>query len=85
MKKLFTAIRRKAIDVIKNILQRKPEVVNCVAKQPPKKDDGQSSLQVAIKSGNSDFTIPYYVIEKGGGYSIYGTGFLQSLDVTGCF
>lgn len=38
------------------MIEGKPELVNCVAKQPPKKDDGQSPLQVAIKTGNFDIT-----------------------------
>ncbi len=48
---------------MKEILQQKPELINCTAKQPPKKDDGQSTLQVAIKSGN--FTIANYLIDCG--------------------
>ena len=42
---------------------KKPELVNCVAKQPPKKDDGQSPLQVALKTGN--FEIAKYLIDMG--------------------
>lgn len=38
-----------------------PDLVNCVAKQPPKKDDGQSSLQVALKTGA--FDIADYLID----------------------
>ena len=32
----------------------KPELLNCVAGELPKKDHGQSLLQVAFKSGNLD-------------------------------
>ncbi len=32
------------------ILDKKPELISCLAKAPPKKDDGQSPLRVAIKS-----------------------------------
>lgn len=37
MKKLFKAIRDKDYDSVKKMIEDKPELVNCVAKQPPKK------------------------------------------------
>lgn len=63
MKKLFAAIRKNDIDEVKTIISSKPELVNCVAKQPPKKDDGQSPLQVALKIGC--FDIAEYLIDMG--------------------
>ena len=63
MKKLFQAIRKKDIEQVKQIIEHKPELVNCVAKQPPKKDDGQSPLQVSLKTGA--FEIAEYLIDKG--------------------
>ncbi len=54
MKKLFLAIRHGDIATVEELLDKKPELVNCVAKQPPKKDDGQSPLQVALKIGAFD-------------------------------
>lgn len=63
MKKLFNAIRQGDIEAVKALIQRKPELIDCTAKQPPKKDDGQSPLQVAIKSGN--FEIAMHVISCG--------------------
>ncbi len=63
MKKLFQAIRKNDIEQIKKIIESKPELVNCVAKQPPKKDDGQSPLQVSLKTGC--FQIAEYLIDKG--------------------
>ena len=63
MKKLFQAIRKSEIEVVKQLIQKKTELVNCVAKHPPKKDDGQSPLQVALKTGNSE--IAEYLIEAG--------------------
>ena len=63
MKKLFTAIRHKDIDTVKQLIEAKPGLVNCTAKQPPKKDDGQSPLQVALKTGN--FDIAEYLIDSG--------------------
>lgn len=61
MKKLFVAIRQGNMDTVKTLLQKKPELISCTAKQPPKKDHGQSPLQVAIKSGN--FEIAEYLLD----------------------
>lgn len=63
MKKLFLAIRHNDLPLVKEILKKKPELINCVAKQPPKKDDGQSPLQVAFKTGN--FEIAEYLMDCG--------------------
>ena len=63
MKKLFTAIRKSDLETIKQIIEKKPELVNCMAKQPPKKDDGQSPLQVALKTGNT--AIANYLLDNG--------------------
>ena len=54
MRKLFVAIRKENLDEVKSILERKPALVNCTAKAPPKSDEGQSPLQVAIKYGDAD-------------------------------
>lgn len=63
MKKLFKLIRDGNIGEVQRLIEQKPELVNCVAKQPPKKDDGQSPLQVAIKE--KKFEIANYLIDKG--------------------
>lgn len=63
MKALFTAIRDRDIEKIASLIEKQPELVNCVAKQPPKKDDGQSPLQVAFKSKN--FWAVKYLLEHG--------------------
>ena len=63
MKKLFTAIRHGDIETVKTLIENKPELVNCTAKQPPKKDDGQSPLQVAIKTNN--FETANYLLDNG--------------------
>ncbi len=63
MKKLFQAIRKKDNETVKQLIERQPELVNCIAKQPPKKDDGQSPLQVAIKTSN--FEIADYLLDHG--------------------
>ena len=53
MKKLFTAIRKSDLDAVRSILEKDPSLVNCAAKAPPKKDAGQSPLQVALKTGST--------------------------------
>ncbi len=63
MKKLFTAIRHYDLDTVKTILEKNSELANCVCTPPPKKDVGQSPLQVAIKAGA--FHIAYYLINMG--------------------
>lgn len=63
MTALFTAIRKSDLDKVKSIIEKQPLLVNSVAKAPPKKDDGQSALQVAIKSSNPE--IAEYLIDKG--------------------
>lgn len=63
MKKLFKAIRQKNLEEVKAIIEKKPELVDCVAVPPPKKDNGQSPLQVALKIGA--LGIIYYLIENG--------------------
>lgn len=63
MKKFFTLIRQGNIEEVKSILKRKPEVINSISTPPPKKDIGQSPLQVAVKTGR--FEIAYLLIEYG--------------------
>lgn len=63
MKKLFTAIRQRKLDEVKSIIEKKPELVNCVSGPLPKKDHGQSPLQVALKTGN--YEIADYLISHG--------------------
>lgn len=63
MKKLFQAIRKSDIDTVKQLLEKKPELISCTAKQPPQKDDGQSPLQVALKTGN--FEIANHLLDLG--------------------
>lgn len=63
MKKLFTAIRRGNVDEVASILARKPELIACLAKAPPKKDDGQSPLMVAVKSDNLE--VAHLLLDRG--------------------
>lgn len=63
MKKIFTVIRQGKLDEVKMILEKKPELVNCVSGALPKKDHGQSPLQVALKTGK--YEIADYLISHG--------------------
>ncbi len=54
MKVLFREIRAGDVDAVAARLDADPALVDVVAKAPPKKDDGQSGLQVAIKSAHFD-------------------------------
>ena len=63
MKKLFKAIRDKNLDEVIQLINNNLELVNCIAKQPPKKDDGQSPLQIALKTGALD--IAEFLIDSG--------------------
>lgn len=51
MKKLFIMIRQGNLNEVKRIIERKPDEVNCVSGSSPKKDHGQSPLQIAFKTG----------------------------------
>lgn len=62
MKKLFVAIRHKDNNLVRELIAKNPSLVNCQAKQPPKKDDGQSPLQVAFKTRN--FEIANFLIDN---------------------
>lgn len=63
MKKLFTVIRQGNFDEVKRLIEKKPELVNCVSGELPKKDRGQSPLQVALKTGR--YEIAWYLLEHG--------------------
>lgn len=63
MKRLFKAVRQNDLETVKRILDADPELINCVAIPPPKKDDGQSLLQVANKVDALE--IAHYLIDKG--------------------
>lgn len=63
MKRLFNAIKKHDFDTVRKILEDNPALITCVAKQPPKSDDGKSLLQVAIKDGTIE--IANYLLDKG--------------------
>ncbi len=55
--------KKRDTEKITEIITKKPELINCTAKKPPKQDDGQSPLQVAFKTRN--FWAVKYFLEKG--------------------
>lgn len=63
MKKLFNSVRQGNLDEVKRIIEKNPELVNCVSGKLPKKDHGQSPLQVALKTGQ--FEVADYLICRG--------------------
>lgn len=63
MKKLFTAIRQGDTAAVCALLDKKPELIACTSKAPPKKDAGQSPLQVAIKSAHPE--IAHLLLDRG--------------------
>ena len=63
MKKLFTSIRQGKLGEVARILDKNPGLISCLAKAPPKKDDGQSPLMVAIKSDNLE--VAHLLLDRG--------------------
>lgn len=63
MKKLFVAIRRGNLEEVAALLDKNPDLISCLAKAPPKKDDGQSPLMVAIKSDNLE--VAHLLLDRG--------------------
>ena len=63
MKKLFTVIRQGNLEEVARILDKNPDLISCLAKAPPKKDDGQSPLMVAIKSDNLE--VAHLLLDRG--------------------
>ena len=63
MQKTFQLLRRGDIEGVRQILDKKPEEVNAISGDKPKRDQGQSLLQVAIKSGHLD--IADLLIDRG--------------------
>lgn len=53
MKKLFTAIQKNDHATVAALLDKSPELIRCVHQGNPKKFDGQSPLQVALKTADT--------------------------------
>lgn len=54
MKKLFTAIQKNDLQTIKSLLEKDGSLIDSVFSGTPKKFDGQSLLQVALKTASTD-------------------------------
>src|SRR3954449_4016403 len=63
MKALFREIRAGDVAGVTQRLDANPDLINAVATAPPKQDDGQSTLQVAIKSGQ--FEVARLLVSRG--------------------
>ena len=63
IKTFFQSIRNRDLQLVTELVLSDKEYLNVTNFAPPKKDDGQSGLQVAFKTGN--FDIAEYLIEQG--------------------
>jgi hypothetical protein len=63
IKSLFRAIRGGELNAVREYVGGNPGFANVCASAPPKKDDGQSPLHVALKTGQ--FAIADYLIDQG--------------------
>ncbi|WP_185234367.1 ankyrin repeat domain-containing protein [Teredinibacter franksiae] len=63
IKGFFKAVRASDLELVKELHNKIPELVNACHTAPPKKDDGQSPLHVAYKTGN--YEIADYLISQG--------------------
>ena len=63
MKVLFREIRDGDATAVAARLDANPALVDAIAKAPPAKDDGQSTLQVAIKAGR--FEVAHVLLDRG--------------------
>ena len=62
IKTFFLAIRNSDLQKVRELVSSDKEYLTVTNFAPPKKDDGQSGLQVAFKTGN--FDIAEYLIEQ---------------------
>ena len=62
MEKLFDAIRKSNIELVKDLISSDASLVNSISIKGLEKDNGQSPLQVAIKTNNID--IANYLIDN---------------------
>jgi len=63
IKTFFKAIRDNDLRAVVTLVNSNKEYVNVCNFAPPKKDDGQSGLQVAFKTGNFDISL--FLIKNG--------------------
>ena len=63
IKAIFQAIRQGLLSDVETLIRTNPDLLHACNFAPPKKDDGQSTLQVAFKTGN--FQIARFLIAQG--------------------
>lgn len=76
MKALFREIRAGDIEAVRSRLEANPSLVAAIAKAPPKKDDGQPPLQVAIKGAH--FDIAHELLHRGADVNFIETSAISS-------
>ncbi|MBN8652186.1 MAG: hypothetical protein J0L67_12200 [Cytophagales bacterium] len=75
IKTFFKAIRDKDLQKVTELVLSDKEYLNATNFAPPKKDDGQSGLQVAFKTGN--FDIAEYLMEQGADINFMETSLIN--------
>lgn len=70
-KALFAAVRKHENNTARELFKIHPQLVHATGVAPPKKDDGQSPLQIACKTGN--FEIAQLLIDLGADVSFQET------------
>lgn len=63
METIFQAMRNSDFDLVRKLVEENKDIVNSISKDGLSNDDGQSPLQVAIKTNNIE--IANYLIERG--------------------
>ncbi len=63
IKLLIKSIRNKDNQTAIDLIDSLPQIIHSTAKTPPKKDDGQTPLQIAFKTGNTE--LAWLLINKG--------------------
>ena len=74
IKTFFQAIRNRDLQKVKELVVSDKEYLTATNFAPPKKDDGQSGLQVAFKTGN--FDIAEFLVEQGA-----DVNFIETSDI----
>ena len=63
IRKFMNTVQEDNLDGVREQLQAHPALLHATAKSPPKKNDGQSALQLSIKAGA--FEVAKFLIESG--------------------
>ena len=79
MKALFKAIRESDFEKVKAFIDKDSQLVHATAKEPPKKDDGQTPLQVSLKTAN--FEISAFLLDHGADPNFMETSAVNSWNI----